>query len=240
MNHRRLKEAIRNPAFTEQEFNAFGSVDAYILAAQDGLEGVAHLLSKDMQVLKEKNNMLSQELEASRTKLNAATAELEGVKKFMREAHAAESIGQLEKSLEAAKEAQDYAERLGEISGEEKKSQPRRLDPDRARGSPELLPETEDGAAGGGGGGAAGEEEDGARPERLGETADAAAPATCGGADGGGGRARRRGRGRRLARAGCGRGARPAAREETGQEGPTRALRAGGAVEAGVPRGSPR
>ena len=40
MNHRRLKEAMRAPAFSEQEFTALRSVDAYIRAARDGLSGV--------------------------------------------------------------------------------------------------------------------------------------------------------------------------------------------------------
>ena len=51
MNHRRLKEAMRAPVFTEQEFTALSSVDAYIRVARDGLAGVAHLFSKDMQVI---------------------------------------------------------------------------------------------------------------------------------------------------------------------------------------------
>ena len=51
MNHRRLKEAMRAPDFTEQEFTALSSVDAYIRAAQDGLAGVTQLFSKDMQVI---------------------------------------------------------------------------------------------------------------------------------------------------------------------------------------------
>lgn len=51
MNHRRLKEALRAPAFSEQEFTALGIVDAYIRAARDGLTGVACLFSKDIQVI---------------------------------------------------------------------------------------------------------------------------------------------------------------------------------------------
>ena len=35
MNHRRLKEAMHAPVFTEHEFTALSSVDAYIRAAQD-------------------------------------------------------------------------------------------------------------------------------------------------------------------------------------------------------------
>ena len=48
MNHRRLKEAMRAPVFSEQEFTALSSVDAYIRAARDGLAGVTQLFSKDM------------------------------------------------------------------------------------------------------------------------------------------------------------------------------------------------
>ena len=51
MNHRRLKEAMRAPVFSEQEFTALSSVGAYIRAARDGLAGVTQLFSKDMQVI---------------------------------------------------------------------------------------------------------------------------------------------------------------------------------------------
>lgn len=51
MNHRRLKEAMCTPVFTEQEFTALSSVDAYIRAARDRLAGVTQLFSKDMQVI---------------------------------------------------------------------------------------------------------------------------------------------------------------------------------------------
>ena len=40
MNHRRSKEAMRAPAFSEQEFAALSLVDAYIRAARGGLAGV--------------------------------------------------------------------------------------------------------------------------------------------------------------------------------------------------------
>ena len=50
MNHRRLKEATRALAFSEQEFTALSSVDAYIQDARDGLARVIHLFSKDIQV----------------------------------------------------------------------------------------------------------------------------------------------------------------------------------------------
>mgnify|MGYP005846245909 FL=1 len=50
MNHQRRKEAMRDPSFTEEAFNALSSADAYIRAARDGLAGATHQLSKDMQV----------------------------------------------------------------------------------------------------------------------------------------------------------------------------------------------
>ena len=50
MNHHRLKEAMRSLAFSEQEFTAISSVDAYIRAAREGLAGVTRLFSKDIQV----------------------------------------------------------------------------------------------------------------------------------------------------------------------------------------------
>ena len=50
MNHRRLKEGMRALAFSEQEFSALSSMDAYIQAARDGLAGVTQLFSKDIQV----------------------------------------------------------------------------------------------------------------------------------------------------------------------------------------------
>ena len=50
MNHRRLKEAMRALALSEQEFTTLNSVDAYIRAARDGLAGVTQLFSKDIQV----------------------------------------------------------------------------------------------------------------------------------------------------------------------------------------------
>ena len=50
MNHRRLKEAMRAPTLSEQEFTALSLVDAYIRAARDGLAGVTQLFSKDIQV----------------------------------------------------------------------------------------------------------------------------------------------------------------------------------------------
>ena len=50
LNHRRLKEVMRAPAFSEQEFTALSSVDAYIRAARDGLAGVTQLFSKDIKV----------------------------------------------------------------------------------------------------------------------------------------------------------------------------------------------
>ena len=50
MNHRRLKEGMRAPAFSESEFTALSSVDAYLRAARDRLAGVIQFFSKDIQV----------------------------------------------------------------------------------------------------------------------------------------------------------------------------------------------
>ena len=50
MNHHRLKEAIRAPALSGQEFTTLNSTDAYIRAARDGLAGVIQLFSKKIQV----------------------------------------------------------------------------------------------------------------------------------------------------------------------------------------------
>ena len=50
MNHRRQRDAMRDPNFTEEAFNAFSSADAYIRAARDGLAGATYQLSKDMRV----------------------------------------------------------------------------------------------------------------------------------------------------------------------------------------------
>ena len=50
MNHRRHKEAMRDPAFTEEAFNTLSYADAYIQAARDGLAGATHQLSKDTRV----------------------------------------------------------------------------------------------------------------------------------------------------------------------------------------------
>ena len=50
MNHRRLKEAMRAPAFSEQEFTALSSVDAYLRAARDGLARAEDQHLKDVRV----------------------------------------------------------------------------------------------------------------------------------------------------------------------------------------------
>ena len=50
MNHRRLKEALRAPAFSEEEFTTLNTVEAYIQAARDGLTRVTRLFSKDIEV----------------------------------------------------------------------------------------------------------------------------------------------------------------------------------------------
>ena len=50
MNHRRLKEAMRAPSFSKQEFAALSSIDAYTRAARDELAGVIQLFSMDIRV----------------------------------------------------------------------------------------------------------------------------------------------------------------------------------------------
>ena len=50
MNHRQRKESLRHIAFSDQEFSVFNLIDAYLRAAQTGLEGIANLLSTNMQV----------------------------------------------------------------------------------------------------------------------------------------------------------------------------------------------
>ena len=50
MNHRRRRESLHHIAFSNQEFNAFNLVDAYLGAARIGLEGIANLLSANIQV----------------------------------------------------------------------------------------------------------------------------------------------------------------------------------------------
>ena len=50
LNHCQLKEAMRALAFSEQEFVALSTVDAYFRTAQDGFAGVIHLFSKNIQV----------------------------------------------------------------------------------------------------------------------------------------------------------------------------------------------
>ena len=50
MNHRRRRVAMRDPHFTEEAFNAFSSVDAYLRAPRDALAGATYQLSKDMRV----------------------------------------------------------------------------------------------------------------------------------------------------------------------------------------------
>ena len=49
MNHRCLKEAMRTPALSEQEFTALNSTDAYIRAAREGLAEIIELFSKKVQ-----------------------------------------------------------------------------------------------------------------------------------------------------------------------------------------------
>ena len=51
MNHRRLKEAMQARIYSEQEFTALSSVDAYIRATRGRIARVTQLFSKDMQVI---------------------------------------------------------------------------------------------------------------------------------------------------------------------------------------------
>ena len=50
LNRCRLKEVMFAPAFSEQEFAALSTVDAYFRAARDGFAVVIQLFSKDIQV----------------------------------------------------------------------------------------------------------------------------------------------------------------------------------------------
>ena len=50
MNHRRLKEAMRAPAFYEQEFTTLSLLDAYLRATRYGLAGVIQLFSMDIHI----------------------------------------------------------------------------------------------------------------------------------------------------------------------------------------------
>ena len=52
MNHRCRRAALRNPGFSEEAFNAFGSGDAYIRAARDGLARATYQYLKDIRVSK--------------------------------------------------------------------------------------------------------------------------------------------------------------------------------------------
>ena len=50
MNHQRRRAILRDPRFSEEAFNAFSSVDAYIRAARDGLNRATKQHLKDVQV----------------------------------------------------------------------------------------------------------------------------------------------------------------------------------------------
>ena len=50
INHRRRRESLRHVTFTDQEFNTFNSVNAYLGAARTGLDGVAGLFAAKVQV----------------------------------------------------------------------------------------------------------------------------------------------------------------------------------------------
>ena len=50
MNHQRWRAALRDPGFLDEAFNAFNSGDAYIRAAQDGLDRAMDQYLKDIRV----------------------------------------------------------------------------------------------------------------------------------------------------------------------------------------------
>ena len=50
MNHRRRRDVLRDPGFTNEAFNAFSSANAYIQAARDGLAKATDQHVKDMLV----------------------------------------------------------------------------------------------------------------------------------------------------------------------------------------------
>ena len=50
MNHRRRKAALRDLNFSKEAFDAFGTADAYIRAARDGLVRATDQHLKDMRV----------------------------------------------------------------------------------------------------------------------------------------------------------------------------------------------
>ena len=50
MNHRRCRAVLRDPKFSEEEFDAFSSADAYIRVARDGLRKATKQHLTDVQV----------------------------------------------------------------------------------------------------------------------------------------------------------------------------------------------
>ena len=50
MNHRRRRAVLRNNIFSEEAFNAFNSVDAYVRAARGGLAQATSQYTKDIRV----------------------------------------------------------------------------------------------------------------------------------------------------------------------------------------------
>ena len=50
MNHWRRRAVLQDPGFSEEAFNAFSSVDAYIRAARDGLNRATKQHLKDVRV----------------------------------------------------------------------------------------------------------------------------------------------------------------------------------------------
>ena len=50
MNHRRCRAVLRDPKFSDEEFNAFSSGDAYIRAARDRLRKAMRQYVTDVEV----------------------------------------------------------------------------------------------------------------------------------------------------------------------------------------------
>ena len=50
MNHRHRRSILQDPGFSEESFNAFSSADAYIRAAQDGINRATKQHLNDVQV----------------------------------------------------------------------------------------------------------------------------------------------------------------------------------------------
>ena len=58
MNHRRRRAALRDPGFSKEAFDAFGSADAYIRAPRNGLVRATNQHLKDMRVSLYRTNLI--------------------------------------------------------------------------------------------------------------------------------------------------------------------------------------